>query len=83
MNWIPLNNVTGFHGAEAVFQADLWILARWNHSQCQGWQLYHIPNRQSPKTKWIIGAGSESLQWTGEQATAWAEMGIMRNGQRR
>jgi hypothetical protein len=70
MHWNKPDNVRGFDGADVLFVTDNWFLARWNHSKCRGWQLYRA---RLHWTKWIIGAGIDSLAWTEEKAQAWAE----------
>lgn len=56
-------------------------MAKWDHSRCRGWQLYEgvsAPD-QFQRTRWIAGAGSESLAWADEQALKWAEAHIGQN----
>ena len=72
MNWNKIKNMQNFYGAEAVYESSPWLLAKWNHSQCRGWQLYCRPSSQSQRTRWLTSAGSESLGWTDEQAQVWA-----------
>lgn len=76
MTWLKVTNIQGFSGAEAVYEAEGWLIARWNHDQCRGWQLYCRPNTRSQRTKWMMGGGIESLDWTDEQAQGWAEKQI-------
>jgi len=78
MNWIkPSIHPTGFQGAEVVFISETHLLARWNHSECRGWQIYaRCSTRARSQTRWIAGAGVESLTWTEEEALRWAEQQI-------
>ena len=77
MNWAkPKTSIYGFTGAEAQLVTDGYLLARWNHSQCRGWQLYSVAERvrdQFTNTRWVAGAGAESLEWTDEQVVRWAD----------
>jgi len=74
MNWTePQSRPLGLDGAEAVLLSEPCLLARWNHSQCRGWQLYARRQWLSAGTRWLAGAGVESLTWTNEQAIRWAE----------
>jgi hypothetical protein len=77
MNWEkPRSNVYGFSTADALLVTDGYLLAKWNHSQCRGWQLYTVAERvrdQFTNTRWVAGAGADSLEWTVEQTIRWAE----------
>lgn len=75
MTWIKPNfRPLGFGGAEAVLISETHLLALWNHDRCRGWQLYRF--RSPSRTKWLGGAGSESVGWTDEQSIEWAERQI-------
>jgi hypothetical protein len=77
MNWIkPLSQPRGFSDAAVVYTTESHLIAKWNHDRCRGWQLYAFRHRS--RTRWLIGAGSESLGWTDEQAMRWAEERIPR-----
>ena len=76
MTWTKVTHVRGFSGAEAVYVADGWLIALWNHEKCCGWQLYSVVERPMncyQRSRWVVGAGSESLGWTDAQAQEWAE----------
>jgi hypothetical protein len=77
MDWTKTTNVPHFGGAEPVLVSDNWLLAKWNHSQCRGWPLYR---RSGSRTRWLAGAGFESLDWSDEQARAWAARELQRLG---
>jgi len=77
MEWIKATNVPHFGGAEAVLVSGDWLLAKWNHSKCRGWQVYR---RAGSRTRWLAGAGIESLDWSDEQAQGWAELQIATMG---
>ena len=71
-NWtVPQPRPCGFGGAEAVYATDDRLLAKWDHERCRGWQLYLL--RRPSRTRWLVGAGAESLGWTAEEAMRWAE----------
>lgn len=82
MTWIRATP-NGFGGAIAVFANDTYLLALWAHEHCQGWQLYLGLSSPYPftRTRWLVGAGVESLGWTDEQAMAWGETQIERISQ--
>jgi len=77
MNWSkPKSSIYGFSGADALLVTIGFLLARWNHSQCRGWQIYTVVERvrnQFTNTRWMTGAGPESLDWSEEQVVRWAE----------
>jgi hypothetical protein len=77
MNWLKVANMPHFSGAETVYEADPWLLAKWNHAKCRGWQVYR---RAGSRTRWLAGAGFDSLDWTDEQAQGWAERQIATMG---
>lgn len=80
MEWAEPEFVPGFSGADTVFMAGNWLLAKWNHSKCRGWQLYR--RIQPHRTRWITGAGLASLDWTDDQAIRWADQQIASAGAR-
>ena len=81
MNWLKVTNMPSFNGAEAVYETEGWLIAKWNHSQCRGWQLYCRPSRHSQRTRWLMGGGLESLGWSDEQAQEWAAKQVAGLGQ--
>jgi hypothetical protein len=76
MIWELVSHVRGFTGAEAIFVTNGWLLAKWNHSKCRGWQLYRREAPFTSRTRWMAGAGAESLGWTKEMAMDWASQQI-------
>ena len=77
MNWIkPLSPPRGFSDAVAVYTTESHLIAKWNHDRCRGWQLYAF--RNPSRTRWLVGAGVESLAWNDEQAIKWAEAEIQK-----
>ena len=71
MEWKVITYARNFHGAQALLRTEGYLLALWNHEQCRGWQLYRFDHRG--QTRWMAGAGAESLAGTDEQARRWAE----------
>lgn len=80
MDWAkPRTTVYGFWTADALLVTDGYLLARWNHTDCRGWQLYTVVERRRHEytgVRWVVGAGAESLDWSDEQAARWAEGAI-------
>ena len=76
MEWSkPKSSIHGFTGADALLVTDGYLLAKWNHSQCRGWQIYTVTERvrhQYSHTRWVVGAGADSLEWSEEQVVKWA-----------
>ena len=80
MNWSKPSASTLFDGALACYvAAEGYLIAKWDHSLCRGWQLYKF-RPKSRRQRWIAGAGIESLAWTDQRAQRWAEDEIWRMG---
>ena len=72
MTWkIPHSRPYGFGDAVAAYTTESHLITKWNHARCRGWQLYAF--RHPSRTRWLVGAGVESLAWSDEQAMRWAE----------